>query len=288
MYQVNTSPTEKRAPRRHGSRAAAAVPSGTASLAAAVGIVFTALGTPYTRGELGYAALTATVVSLGAGHTLVALARSPRRTVAQWLAAVGGLLILLLGINFLVLGFINVRAVGAFSLRASLIGVPIATCLCYLGGLAQLPARWWLPLVSTTVGATVVGYEAVQADLPRTRVIAGVAALCALVGAVTTCCFLRGRPTSWRVDAPRILAGISAAITAVVMVYAVAVAAIPEHYWPHYAPSSLLAWGYISAGLLASLAGLIYDLSRPLPARPPAVQDGCPQKKSVAPTGLRD
>lgn len=264
MMPVTSSPLDSPRPTFVG----APIPAGTASLSTAVALVFTALGTPYTRGSTGYAALAAAVVALGAGHTLVALVRAQRRNLWLWVSAAGGCLTLALGMAYLLGATVNLTVVHTSVLKASYVVAPLAIVLCYCGGLLQLPPRWWPPLVATTVGATVVGHQAVQADTVTNRMVVAAAALCALVGAAVSGWMVATRPAAVSNPLPRWFILAACLITVAIMAYALAVAAIPARFWPRYAPSFLLAWGYIGAGLLASAAGLIFDFSRPLPASP--------------------
>ncbi|MEZ2121057.1 hypothetical protein [Corynebacterium sp. CCM 9203] len=220
-------------------------------------IILAALGVGYTRSSVGYSALAALTVAFGATSAIIQLYLPGRITVFRGLAALGGMALLILGVLTAASRIINLDELMLVATLGAVYITPPAIMCCLIGGLGELPRKWAPRTGFSILGAGAVGWAALGADTPATRLLVILAAFLALLGCLPVlfdACRRRNDGWGWRWYAVTIAAGILATI----MMYAITVAATPITWWPARAPSIVLAWGYILAAALPVIAGITY------------------------------
>nr|WP_240601867.1 hypothetical protein [Corynebacterium glutamicum] len=130
----------------------------TASIATAVAVALSVFAAALIPGSALYSVLTAGGVALGAASGVAALRHRGGLRIFQWLSALGGIVILLIGIVVAVAKFGASAKLATLGLVTSYYLMPSAALACYIGGLGQLPAKWIAPAFMATAGAGAAGW----------------------------------------------------------------------------------------------------------------------------------
>lgn len=149
----------------------------TASIATAVAVALSVFAAALIPGSALYSVLTAGGVALGAASGIAALRHRGGLRFFQWLSALGGIIILLIGIVVAIAKVGASAKLGALGLMASYYLMPSAALACYVGGLGQLPAKWMAPAFMATAGAGAAGWFSLGADTGFERFLIAVAAV---------------------------------------------------------------------------------------------------------------
>lgn len=201
-----------------------------------------------------YSLVSATGVALGATTVITQLRHRHSPWIYQWFSALGGLVILGIG---LIVGIARIGSspiLTTAGMTASFYLMPAAALACYVGGLGQLPLRWAGPTLLATGGAGTVAWLSLGAHTPLTTILIVSAAVMSIAG----CIFpvvraVRKPPTGipgWIIPVPAI-------VMILLMIYTIGQAVLPASFpWPWLSPV-IVAWTYMVSGVLATLAGLL-------------------------------
>ncbi|WKD61460.1 hypothetical protein CCICO_07200 [Corynebacterium ciconiae DSM 44920] len=230
----------------------------TLSIAVAVTIALSALGTNFTHQSLWYSGLAAvTMVVCSGAIGLLAIRRFVYQHVPvrfpHLLCGVGAVLSLISGCAILAARQLGSPTIHSTVTLASFYAMPIAAVACALGGLMLLPRRCVVAVFGITSGALATGYISLGADslLIRAGVVAtATATLLLSVWSIVDLRTYRARG-AWSLR-------LAAAIITMVMSYAIVIAATPSSWWASYAPPQALALSYIAAAALGLSGGLSY------------------------------
>lgn len=228
--------------------------AGTVSISTAGAICLAVIAAALVPGSPIYAILTAAGVALGAASVIAQLRHRNAPRLYQWLSALGGLTILVIGI------IVAVSRLGASPMLAtagmvsSFYLIPFAALACFVGGLGQLPVKWIGPTLLATGGAAAAGWFSLGDDSLGTTLSVSLAACLSIAG----CVFPVVRATKKRPHTlPSWLILISAILMAVLMLYTIGLALLPQQVpWPWVSPI-FIAWAYLVSGILATAAGLL-------------------------------
>lgn len=222
----------------------------TASIATAVAVALSVFAAALIPGSALYSVLTAGGVALGAASGIAALRHRGGLRFFQWLSALGGIIILLIGIVVAIAKVGASAKLGTLGLMASYYLMPSAALACYVGGLGQLPAKWMAPAFMATAGAGAAGWFSLGADTGFERFLIAVAAVFSLMGCVYPvwgCVVKRPRQVAaW-------LVALAALVLGALMLFMVSMVVAPGLLWLQ---PTTVAWGFMIAGVLATVAGL--------------------------------
>ena len=228
--------------------------AGTASLATAGAVLLAVIAAALVPGSPIYALVSATGVALGAATVITQLRHRHAPRIYQWLSALGGLVILGVG---MIVGIARIGSspiLTTAGMTASFYLMPAAALACYVGGLGQLPLKWAGPTLLATGGAGVAAWLSLGSDTTATAILIAVAAVMSIAG----CIFpvvraVRKPPTTipgWIIPVPAIM-------MILLMIYTIGQAVLPAQFpWP-WVSSVIVAWTYMVSGVLATLAGLL-------------------------------
>ncbi|MBV7281134.1 hypothetical protein [Corynebacterium sp. TAE3-ERU30] len=230
----------------------------TLSLAVAVTIALSALGTNFTHQSLWYSGLAAvTMVVCSGAIGLLAIRRFVYQHVPiRWphlLCGAGAVVSLISGCATLVVRQLGSPTIHSTVTLASFYAMPVAAVACALGGFLLLPRRCVPAVFGIISGALATGYISLGEDTLLTRSGVVATAVATLVLSVWSIVDLRGYRSrgAWPLR-------LAAAIIAAVMTYAIVIAATPSSWWASYAPPQALALSYIAAAALGLSGGLSY------------------------------
>lgn len=201
-----------------------------------------------------YALVSAAGVALGATTVITQLWHRHAPRIYQWLSALGGVVILGIGMIVGIARLGSSPILATAGMTASFYLMPAAALACYVGGLGQLPLKWAGPTLLATGGAGTVAWLSLGADTTFTTILIVVAAVMSIAG----CIFplvraVRKPPTTlpgWIIPVPAIM-------MILLMVYTMGQAVLPAQVpWPWLSPV-IVAWTYLVSGVLATLAGLL-------------------------------
>ncbi|ALC06192.1 hypothetical protein CDES_09000 [Corynebacterium deserti GIMN1.010] len=222
----------------------------TASIATAVSVALSVLAPALIPGSVVYSVLTAAGVALGAASIIAALRHRDVPKIFQWLSALGGAMILIIGIVVAIAKLGASPKLDALTQLVSLQVMPYAALACFIGGIGQLPPKWMAPTFMATAGAGAAGWFSLGGDSGLERLLIAASAVFAVLGCaypVWVCVVKRPRyPAAWVVT-------LAATLLAVLMLYALSIVVAPGWLWINPA---FVAWGYMVPALLATIAGL--------------------------------
>lgn len=230
------------------------VRAGTASLATAGAVLLAVIAAALVPGSPIYALVSAAGVALGATTVVTQLRHRHAPRIYQWLSALGGVVILGIGMIVGIARLGSSPILATAGMTASFYLMPAAALACYVGGLGQLPLKWAGPTLLATGGAGTVAWLSLGADTTFTTILIVVAAVMSIAG----CIFplvraVRKPPTTlpgWIIPVPAIM-------MILLMVYTMGQAVLPAQVpWPWLSPV-IVAWTYLVSGVLATLAGLL-------------------------------
>lgn len=223
----------------------------TASIATAAAVALSVLAASLIPGTVLYSLVTAAGVALGAASVIAALRHRGHLRLFQWLSAIGGAIILLIGIVVAVARLGSSPMLLMAGLSASYFLMPSAVLACYIGGIAQLPTKWIVPAFLSTAGAGAAGWFSLGDSSGFEQFLIVVSALFSLIGCVYpvwVCVVKRPRhAAAW-------LIGLAAVILAALMVYMISLVLLPGLLW---VPPAVIAWGFMIPSVMATAAGLL-------------------------------
>ncbi|WP_293950781.1 hypothetical protein [uncultured Corynebacterium sp.] len=225
----------------------------TASIATAGAVFLAVIAAALIPGSPIYSVVSAAGVALGAASLIAQLRHRSAPRIYQWLSALGGFVILALGILVAVARIGDSALLSTAGLISTFYLMPVAALACYLGGLGQLPLKWIGPTLLATGGAAATVWLSLGADNTATITLISLAALTAIVGNIFPLArAVRRRPTT----GPGWLLLIPATLMTLLMIYMIGLALLPDQIpWPWLSPV-LVAWTYMISGVLATVSGL--------------------------------
>lgn len=223
----------------------------TASIATAGAVFLAVIAAALIPGSPVYAVISAAGVALGAASLIAQLRHRDSPRIYQWLSALGGFVILALGILVAVARIGDSSLLNTAGLVSTFYLMPVAALACYIGGLGQLPLKWVGPTLLSTGGAAATAWLSLgQVNAASTALI-----VLAAVASIAGNTFPLVRAARRR---PRTVSGwlllIPAGMMVLLMVYMVGLALLPEQI-PWVSPL-LVAWTYMVSGVIATIAGL--------------------------------
>lgn len=228
--------------------------SATASIATASAMMLAVIAAALIPGSRLYAVIIAAGVAFGAASVIAQLRHRFLAKLYQWLSAVGGVIILAIGLLTALakLGssavFFTAAQVSSFYL------VPLAALACFIGGLGQLYPKWILPVLAAVGGAASAGWFSLGAVSWRVSLIVAFSALICLGGCAYPITHALSSP-------PRALPGwlitAAAALMIPTMLYTLAVAIVPLSLTLPQISPVIIAWAYLSSAILATLSGVL-------------------------------
>ena len=228
--------------------------AGTASLATAGAVLLAVIAAALVPGSPIYALVSAAGVALGAATVITQLRHRHSPRFYQWLSALGGLVILGVG---MIVGIARIGSspiLTTAGMTASFYLMPVAALACYIGGLGQLPLKWAGPTLLATGGAGVVVWLSLGDDTGITTILIVAAAVMCIAGCVFPLVRVVRKPPrtipGWIIPVPAIM-------MILLMVYTIGQATLPAGFpWPWVSPV-VVAWTYMVSGVLATFAGLL-------------------------------
>lgn len=230
------------------------VRAATTSIATAGAVVLAVIAAALIPGTPSYALLSAAGVALGAASVIAQLRHRQSPRVYQWLSALGGFVILTLGILVAVARIGSSPMLSTVGMVASFYLMPIAALACYVGGLGQLPLKWMPATLMATGGAGAAAWLSLGGDTVASNILISIAAVLSIAGNVFPLArAVRRRPTTtagWLLLIP-------AGLISLLMIHMIGVALLPDQVpWPWISPV-LVAWTYMGSGVLATMSGLL-------------------------------
>ncbi|ANE04279.1 hypothetical protein [Corynebacterium crudilactis] len=223
----------------------------TASIATAVSVALSVFAASLIPGSALYAVLTAGGVALGAASGIAALRHRGGLRLFQWLSALGGIIILLIGIVVAIAKVGASAKLGTAGLMASYYLIPSATLACYIGGIGQLPAKWMAPVFMATAGAATAGWFSLGAGTGVEHFLIVFSAVFSLMG----CAYPVREYVVKRPPHPAAaLVTLAALLLGTIMLYFIGIVVAPSLAQPH---PTIVAWSFMCAGVLATIAGLL-------------------------------
>ena len=163
-----------------GARAAT-IRSATASIVTGIAVILAVFAASFYLQNPVSAVLLAAGIALGAAATVWRL-QFHLRSVGAWLAALGGVIMLLVGMVLAVAQHSGVTRLHTAMINAWTMAVPIAAAVILIGGFLQLPRRL-APWIALITGGLIVATWATM-DFRFDPVVIWVGALAALCGSV--------------------------------------------------------------------------------------------------------
>ncbi len=201
-----------------------------------------------------YAVITAAGVALGAASVIAQLRHHLPARVYPWLSALGGLVILTVGLLTAVAKIGSSPVLLTAAQVSSFYLVPLAALACFLGGLGQLPPKWILPVLAAVGGAAAAGWFSLGPVSWTTSLVVAVSALICIGGCAVPIIRALTAP-------PRHLSGwliaLSAGVMLPAMAYTIILALLPLSVPLPVVSPVFVAWAYLFAALLATFAGVL-------------------------------
>ena len=163
-----------------GARAAT-IRSAAASIVTGIAVMLAVFAASFYLQNPVSAVLLAAGITLGAAATVWRL-QFHLRSVGAWLAALGGVIMLLVGMVLAVAQHSGVTRLHTAMMNAWTIAVPVAATVILIGGFLQLPRRL-APWIALIIGGLIVATWATM-DFRFDPVVIWVGALAALCGSV--------------------------------------------------------------------------------------------------------
>lgn len=226
--------------------------AGTASIATAGAVLLAVIAAALVPGSPIYAILTAAGVALGAASVIFQLRHRNRPRIYQWLSALGGLVILTIGILVAIARIGVSPLLTTAGVAASFYLMPIAVLACYIGGLGQLPVKWAGPVLMSTGGAAMAVWLSLGSGDAQTNLLIALAAALSIAGCVFPIVRAARKPPT---TIPGWIIPLPALFMAILMLVMIGRALLPD-LLPWVSPV-LVAWTYMVSGVLATLAGLL-------------------------------
>lgn len=230
------------------------VRAGTASIATAGALQLAVIAAALIPGSSIYAVLAAAGVALGATSAIAQLRHRTSSRIYQWMSALGGLVILTIGILVAVARIGASPILSTFGMVASYYVIPIAALACYIGGLGQLPMKWAGPTLLATAGAGATAWLSLGEVTVSTRILISIAAIMAIIGCVFP--LIRALPKQTATTTARIMT-IPAGLMILLMLHILGMALLPGQLPWLWIPPAVVAWTYMISGGLATMVGLV-------------------------------
>lgn len=223
-------------------------------MATAGAILLAVIAAALVPGSPLYAVLSAAGVALGAASVITQLRHRHAPRIYQWLSALGGLVILGIGIVVALARIGESSLLTTAGMVLSYYFMPIAALACYIGGLGQLPMKWAGPALLATGGAGAAAWLSLGAHTPVTNILIAVAAIVSITGCAFPVVWALRQPPS---TLPGWITPVAAILMGLLMSYTCGAALLPDQFpWPWLAPV-WVAWTYMISGVLATIAGLL-------------------------------
>lgn len=225
----------------------------TASIATAGAVFLATIAAALIPGSPIYALISAAGVALGAASLIAQLRHRTAPRIYQWLSALGGFIILALGILVAVAHIGESPILATAALVSTFYLMPAAAAACYIGGLGQLPLKWVGPTLMSTGGAAITTWLSLGEVTTISLVLIASAATVSIIGNIFPLVRAVKKPPR---TIPAWLLLIAAVLMMVLMIYMIGSALLPEQIpWPWF-PPVMVAWGYMLSGVLATISGL--------------------------------